>query len=76
MDLEQILHKLQLGVKYKQNCELGYGDSHTLSKHIDDLKNAISDQNKTIIELKTLLADALSKTVQLVSTSKKKGKHK
>ena len=70
MNLEEILQKLQLGIKYRQNCELGFADSNTLLKHIEDLKSAISTQNSALIELK----QAASNVVAVLAPAKKKGK--
>lgn len=69
MNLEEILHKLQIGIKYKQNCELGFADSATLLKYIMDLKEAIASQNSALVELKQA-------AVQVVAVTKptKKGK--
>ena len=67
MSLEEILAKLQLGIKYKQNCELGFADSATLLKHIEDLKSAISEQNSALIALK----QAAVNVVAVLKPSKK-----
>jgi len=69
MDITEILQKLVLGLKYKMNCELGFQDCGTLLKHIEDLKNAISEQNRAL----TTLKQAAVKVVE-VSKPSKKGK--
>ena len=68
MDINEILQKLVLGLKYKMNCELGFQDCGTLLKHIEDLKNAISVQNSALVELK----QAAQKVVEV--SKPKKGK--
>lgn len=52
MDLTQILDKISLAIRYRQNCELGHQDCATLVRHLEDLKNAISTQNAELTKLK------------------------
>ena len=72
-----IIEKLKLGVRYKQNCELGYGDSAMLLAHIEQIKNAISEHNDLLTNLKKQVADGQEQIQKLQqTTSKKKGKKK
>jgi len=56
MTLVEILAKLQLGLKYKQNCTLGFMDCATLLAHINDLNNTIETLNDTTSVLNTYIA--------------------
>lgn len=52
MTIDQLLDKLKLGAKYEQKCELSHKDCDILLKHIEALKNVITEQNDNLIKIK------------------------